>query len=64
MIKNDSNNNKTKHIEIRSNLIREQVLRMIIERQHLATKEMASDILTKALGPKPFTHLRTKLLCC
>ena len=62
MINNDSNSNKTKHIEIRFNLIREQALKMIIELQHLSTKEMTSDILTKALDPKPFTHLRTKLL--
>ena len=62
MINNDSNSNKTKHIEIRFNLIREQVLKLIIHLQHLATKEMTSDILTKALGPKPFCYLRTKLL--
>ena len=62
MINNDSNSNKTKHIEIRFNLIREQVLKRSIELQHLSTKEMTSDILTKALDPKPFTHLRTKLL--
>ena len=62
MINNDSNSNKTKHIEIRFNLVREQVLKMIIELQHLSTKEMTSDILTKALDPKPFSHLRTKLL--
>ena len=62
MINNDSNSSKTKHIEIRFNLIREKVLKMIIELQHLATKEMTSDILTKALDPKPFTHVCTKLL--
>ena len=43
MINNDSNSNKTKHIEIRFNLIREQVLKLIIHLQHLATKEMTSD---------------------
>ena len=62
MINNDSNSNKTKHIEIHFNLIREQVLKIIIEHQHLTTKEMTSNILTKALDPKPFTHFRTKLL--
>ena len=62
MINNDSNSNKTKHIEIRFNLIREQVLKLIIQLEHLATKELTSDILTKALDPKPFTYLRTKLL--
>ena len=62
MINNDSNSNKTKHIEIRFNLIREQVLKMIIELQHLSTKDMTSDILTKALDPKPLCYSRTKLL--
>ena len=51
MINNDSTNNKTK-----------QLLKMIIELQHSANKERTSNILTKTLDPKPFTHLRTKLL--
>lgn len=62
MINNDSNSQKTKHIEIRFNLIREQVQRLIIQLEHLASTEMTSDILTKALDPKPFIYLRTKLL--
>ena len=62
MINNDSNGQKTKHIAIRFNLIREQVRGLAIQLQHLPTKEMTSDILTKALDPKPFAHLRRKLL--
>ena len=62
MINNDNTSNKTKHIDIRFNLIREQLLKMIIELQHSANKERTSNILTKTLNPKPFTHLRTKLL--
>ena len=62
MINIDGNSNKTKHIEIRFNWIREQVLKLNIYLQHLATKEMTSDILTKALDPKLFYYLRTKLL--
>ena len=62
MINNDSNSNKTKHIRIRFNLIREQVLKLINFLQHLATKDFTSDILTKALYPKTFYYLRTKLL--
>ena len=62
MINNDSNGQKTKHIAIRFNLIREQVRSLAIQLQHLPTKEMTSDILTKALDPKPFAHLRRKLL--
>ena len=35
---------------------------IVIQLEHLSTKEMTSDILTKALDPKPFAHLRKKLL--
>ena len=62
MINNDCNGQKTKHIAIRLNLIREQVQNLIIQLEHLPTTEMTSDILTKALDPKPFAHLRAKLL--
>ena len=62
MINNDSNGQKTKHIAIRFNLVREQVRNLAIQLKHLPTKEMTSDILTKVLDPKPFTHLRAKLL--
>ena len=62
MINNDCNGQKTKHIAIRFNLIREQVKSLAIQLEHLPTKEMTSDILTKALDPKPFAHLRKKLL--
>ena len=62
MINNDCNGQKTKHIAIRFNLIREQVQNLEIQLQHLSTTEMTSDILTKALDPKPFAYLRTKLL--
>jgi len=33
-----------------------------IKMEHLPTKEMTSDILTKALAPTPFLYLRKKLL--
>ena len=62
MISNDCNGQKTKHIAIRLNLIREQVKDIVIQLEHLSTKEMTSDILTKSLDPKPFAHLRKKLL--
>ena len=62
MINNDINSNKTKHIDVRSNLTREQALKLIIKLKHSATKEMTSDILTKALDPKTSTHLRAKLV--
>ena len=40
----------------------EQVLSMMIKLQHLGTTEITPDIFTMALDPKPFTHLRSKLL--
>ena len=49
MIPNDCNGQKTKHIAIQFNLIREQVQNLEIQLQHLSTTEMTSDILTKAL---------------
>jgi hypothetical protein len=62
MINNDSHSQKTKHIDIRFNLIKEQVQNNVIVMEHLSTVEMISDILTKALDPKAFLHLRPQLL--
>ena len=62
MINNDCNTQKTKHIEIRFNLIREQVQSKNIQMEYLVTKDMISDILTKPLTPQPFLHLRPKIL--
>jgi hypothetical protein len=62
IINNDCNSQKKKHIDIRYNLVREQVQKNQITMQHLGTKDMTSDILTKAVGPTTFFHLRKKLL--
>ena len=62
MIKNDCNGQKTKHIAIRFNLIRELVQQLEIAIEHLPTEDMTSGILSKPLDPKPFMHLRKKLL--
>ena len=64
IINNDSNSNKIKHIEIRFNLIEEQVLKMIIELQHLATEEMTSDVLTKALDRRLLLIFVLSYLTC
>jgi len=62
MIKNKSNGNRTKHIEVRYNLVREQqsigTLRMV----HLSTEKMTSDMLSKPLSPSPFISLRRNIL--
>ena len=57
-----SNAHKTKHISLRYNFIREQIHNGHITIEYLPTENMTSDILTKALGPTSFLHLRTKLL--
>ena len=62
IIKNDCNGQKTKHIKICFNMIREQVKYVKIALQRLPTQDRISDILTKPLDPKPFMHLRTRLL--
>ena len=45
MINSDCNGQKTKHIAIRFNLIREQVQNLVIQLEHLPTAEMTSEIL-------------------
>jgi hypothetical protein len=62
MIENQSNTQRTKHIDIRYNMIREQVLQQVIRMEHLVTTDMTSDALTKALAPNPFLYLRPRLL--
>ena len=61
MIEKPGNGNKTKHIDVRYNFIREQVLKKAIAMQHLGTKDMISDALTKGLSRVPFLHLRPQL---
>eukprot|EP00607_Mallomonas_marina_P006403 CAMPEP_0182425052 /NCGR_PEP_ID=MMETSP1167-20130531/11387_1 /TAXON_ID=2988 /ORGANISM="Mallomonas Sp, Strain CCMP3275" /LENGTH=203 /DNA_ID=CAMNT_0024605379 /DNA_START=113 /DNA_END=724 /DNA_ORIENTATION=+ len=62
MIDNECHGPKTKHIDIRYNLIREQVKDGVILLRYTSTIDMTSDILTKNLGPKQFLHLRPRLL--
>ena len=62
MIKNKSNGKRTKHVELRYTIIRDHVTNKLIAVEWMPTKEMTADILTKALSPEPFEHLRTKLL--
>ncbi len=58
MANNDGNSQKTKHIDIRYNLTREQVKSKAITMEHLQTKDMTLDILLKTLARTPFLHLR------
>ena len=62
LIVNKGNGQRTKHIDLRYNFVREQVVENIIQMTHLSGVDMTSDILTKALGPSSFLHLRPALL--
>jgi hypothetical protein len=62
LINNPGNGNKTKHIELRYQFIREQVKNKCIVIKHLPTEDMTSDMLTKVTGPSVFLHLRPKLM--
>ena len=62
MLHNECHSNKTKHIDIRYNLLREQIKDNVIKIVYCPTEDMRSDILTKPLAPKPFLHLRPMLL--
>eukprot|EP00607_Mallomonas_marina_P008932 CAMPEP_0182421592 /NCGR_PEP_ID=MMETSP1167-20130531/6995_1 /TAXON_ID=2988 /ORGANISM="Mallomonas Sp, Strain CCMP3275" /LENGTH=545 /DNA_ID=CAMNT_0024598843 /DNA_START=210 /DNA_END=1847 /DNA_ORIENTATION=+ len=62
MLNNDCHGAKTKHIDIRYNLIREQVQRGVIKLVYCPTEDMISDILTKPLAPKPYLRLKPKIL--
>jgi len=64
IISKPGNGNKSKHIHLRYNVLRELVLNKMIEVVHLPGIDMTSDILTKATGPTVFLHLRPRLLGC
>ncbi len=62
MVNNDGKCQKTKHIDIRYNLTREQVKNKVIIMEHLQTKDMTSDILTKPLAGMPFFTSRSFII--
>jgi hypothetical protein len=62
LIVNKGNGQRSKHIDLRYNFVREQVVEKVLAMIHLPGVDMTSDILTKPLGPTAFLHLRPKLL--
>jgi hypothetical protein len=62
LIVNKGNGQRSKHIDLRYNFVREQVVEQVLAMIHLPGVDMTSDILTKPLGPTAFLHLRPRLL--
>jgi len=62
IIENKCNSGKTRHIDIRYNLIRELIDAGEIKAVHLSTDHMIADINTKVLSAGPFKFLRNFLL--
>ncbi len=59
---NDTEHDRTKHIDIRHYYIRELIVKGDIKLKWLPTSEQLADIFTKPLGGTIFTNLRDKLM--
>ena len=59
---NDSIHSRSKHINIRYHLVRDNVRKERISISWIGTKEQQADVLTKALGPALFTEQCDRLL--
>jgi hypothetical protein len=55
---------RTKHIEIDCHMVRERLQKGLMDLLPINTKEQLADIFTKALEPKDFQHLLSKLGVC
>ena len=63
LARNDSQHQRTKHIDIRHHFVREHVASGALELQWISTLQQKADLLTKQLLGKPFMRLRDMLLC-
>ena len=52
---------RTKHIEINCQIIRDKVLAKVIRLLHVRTKSQVANLLTKALNSQQFSHLLSKM---
>jgi len=62
MITNPAHSKRTRHLEIRFNMIREHVQNLNVKMEYLSTDRMTSDILTKALSKQQFENIRPLIL--
>ena len=59
---NDIYHNRTKHIDIKYNYIKEEIKNKNIQLKWVETRKQLADILTKAVPGPQFSLLRDKLL--
>ena len=59
--KNPVHHDRSKHIDVRFNLLRDCIEEGKIEISHVSTDGQLADILTKALGRIKFIEMRSKL---
>ena len=52
---------RSKHIEMRDQFIKEMVQRCAVRLQYISTDEQIADVLTKALSSTKFVYFRDKL---
>ena len=60
--KNDVHHHRTKHIDIRHHFVRDAVASQHVAITWIPSEKQVADILTKALGPIPFTRLRNEIV--
>ena len=59
---NDSDHDRTKHIDIKHHFIRNLVKDKVIQLKWISTHDQLADMLTKALGTQTFISLRDRLM--
>ena len=62
MIHNDAHHDRTKHIKIRLNFIRDEISKKSIQIQWIKSEQQIADIFTKTLPVLPFNTHRKQLV--
>jgi hypothetical protein len=61
LAKNPVHHERSKHIDVRFHFIREQVKKGEVQMSHVASRDQAADIFTKALSTELFNNCKMKI---